>query len=70
MSQESVDVIKAWKDPEYRANLTEEQRASLPTSPAGTAELSEEQLREIAGGTTPWCISAAGGLIVSSRVCG
>ena len=55
---EGVDVIKAWKDPEYRANLTEEQRSVLPTSPAGSAELSEEELKTAAGGTTPTCAYA------------
>ena len=31
-----MDIIRAWKDEEYRLSLTEEQRALLPDNPAGT----------------------------------
>ena len=46
------DVVRAWKDPEYRASLTAEQREALPDCPAGSplAELHEEQLLGIVGG--------------------
>jgi mersacidin/lichenicidin family type 2 lantibiotic len=45
-------IIRAWKDPEFRARLSAEQRASLPDSPAGTpvTELDEEALRDSVGG--------------------
>jgi mersacidin/lichenicidin family type 2 lantibiotic len=45
-----VDVVRAWKDPEYRASLTREQLASLPASPAGSYELDAEVLKQVAGG--------------------
>jgi mersacidin/lichenicidin family type 2 lantibiotic len=45
----SVDIIRAWKDAEYRQSLTAEQRAALPDNPAGLAELSEEELAQVAG---------------------
>jgi len=35
-----LDVIRAWKDEEYRAGLSEEERSLLPENPAGTMELS------------------------------
>jgi len=38
------DVIRAWKDPFYRATLSEEAQASLPQHPAGITELSDDQL--------------------------
>ena len=38
------DVIRAWKDPFYRATLSEEAQASLPQHPAGITELSDAQL--------------------------
>jgi mersacidin/lichenicidin family type 2 lantibiotic len=38
------DVIRAWKDPLYRATLTQEAQASLPRHPAGITELSDDQL--------------------------
>jgi mersacidin/lichenicidin family type 2 lantibiotic len=46
------DVVRAWKDPEYRASLTTEQREALPDCPAGSplAELREEELLGIVGG--------------------
>lgn len=40
-----IDVIRAWKDPIYRATLSEEQLAALPMHPAGVTELSDDQIR-------------------------
>ncbi len=54
-----TDVIRAWKDPVYRASLSEEAQAALPQHPAGLTELSDDQL--MAGGastpvtTAPTC---------------
>ena len=45
------ELIRAWKDPEYRATLSEKQRARLPKHPAGSIELSEQELERIAGGS-------------------
>lgn len=47
-----IDIVRAWKDEEYRSTLSESQRAELPDNPAGLIELSESDLREVAGGTT------------------
>ncbi len=49
----NVDIIRAWKDAEYRASLSPEQLAKLPQNPAGTnilrdAEVNEQDL-EVAG---------------------
>ncbi len=46
------DVIRAWKDPFYRATLSEEAQSSLPQHPAGITELSDDQLRTW-GGSDP-----------------
>jgi mersacidin/lichenicidin family type 2 lantibiotic len=43
-------VIRAWKDEEYRASLTEQERALLPEHPAGINELSDAELEQLAGG--------------------
>ncbi len=48
-----VDVIRAWKDEEYRASLTEAERAQLPAHPAGLIELDDEQMRALVGGFQP-----------------
>ncbi|GCE45972.1 mersacidin/lichenicidin family type 2 lantibiotic [Thermosporothrix hazakensis] len=48
----TFDIIRAWKDTEYRESLTPEQLASLPASPiGGVRELAEEELHEVSGGT-------------------
>ena len=38
------DIIRAWKDPSYRAGLPAPQRAQLPAHPAGAIELPEPTL--------------------------
>jgi mersacidin/lichenicidin family type 2 lantibiotic len=45
-------IIRAWKDPEYRARLSSEERAALPESPSGRAltELEESELLGAVGG--------------------
>ena len=42
MSNEQI--IRAWKDSEYRANLSEAARASLPAHPAGWMEVADSDL--------------------------
>jgi mersacidin/lichenicidin family type 2 lantibiotic len=46
----TLDVIRSWKDEEYRLSLSHEQRARLPDHPAGVIELADEEL-DAAGGT-------------------
>jgi mersacidin/lichenicidin family type 2 lantibiotic len=43
-------IIRAWKDPGYRANLSEEELSALPDHPAGAIELTDEELDEAVGG--------------------
>jgi mersacidin/lichenicidin family type 2 lantibiotic len=45
-----VDVTRAWKDAAYRNSLTAAQRAALPAHPAGSIELTPDDLRDIEGG--------------------
>jgi mersacidin/lichenicidin family type 2 lantibiotic len=47
-------IIRAWKDPTYRAGLSEEQRAALPESPSGKplSELDEGELEDVVGGVS------------------
>ena len=37
----SVDIIRAWKDEEYRQSLSTEELKQLPENPAGLIELSD-----------------------------
>jgi mersacidin/lichenicidin family type 2 lantibiotic len=45
-----IDIKRAWKDAEYRKTLTPEELASLPPNPAGSPEISDEDLNNVAGG--------------------
>jgi mersacidin/lichenicidin family type 2 lantibiotic len=45
-----IDIIRAWKDEEYRNSLSEEQRSQLPENPAGLVELPDADMERIAGG--------------------
>jgi len=43
-------VILAWKDPVYRNSLSEAERSAMPPNPAGTIDLSDEDLGKVSGG--------------------
>jgi mersacidin/lichenicidin family type 2 lantibiotic len=45
-----LEIIRAWKDEEYRLSLSEEQRAQLPENPAGLIELTDAELDAAVGG--------------------
>ncbi len=46
----NIDIIRAWKDENYRNSLSDEQRFQLPPNPAGIIDLSEEEMESIVGG--------------------
>jgi len=46
------DIIRAWKDAEYRASLSEAERAMLPDHPAGLIELTDSEMAMVAGGAS------------------
>jgi mersacidin/lichenicidin family type 2 lantibiotic len=45
-----IDIIRAWKDPEYRDSLSAEEKAQLPEHPAGLIELDDDDMSSFAGG--------------------
>ena len=49
----NIDIIRAWKDEEYRNSLTDEQRSQLPENPAGIVELSNDEMESLKGGRFP-----------------
>jgi mersacidin/lichenicidin family type 2 lantibiotic len=60
-----LDIIRAWKDKTYRNSLNADQLAQLPENPAGAIELTDDELGNVDGGTTPsiiiisaWSVSA------------
>ena len=46
-----LDVIRSWKDAEYRSTLSDRDRAMLPENPAGSMVLSDSDLDSVAGGS-------------------
>ena len=60
----SRDIIRAWKDPEYRLSLSAAEQAWLPDHPAGTIELTEAELAVVAGG-----LRGAGTITVRGEIC-
>ena len=43
------DIVRAWKDVEYRESLNVEELEQLPEHPAGIIELSDDNLKSIVG---------------------
>lgn len=43
------DIVRAWKDEDYRQSLSEEQRSLLPANPAGEIELTDAELQDAFG---------------------
>lgn len=56
------DIIRAWKDEEYRRSLSEAERSALPAHPAGLVVIADAELDHVAGGTyTTNCTQWSGG---------
>ena len=55
-----LDVVRAWKDEEYRLGLSEAERSMLPANPAGLMEISDSELGAVGGGLGPGGISFFG----------
>jgi mersacidin/lichenicidin family type 2 lantibiotic len=47
---QQTEIIRAWKDAEFRAELSPEECALLPENPAGLIELTDEALESVVGG--------------------
>lgn len=45
-------VVRAWKDPSFRASLTAEELLALPPHPSGAGANEEEGLKGVVGGFT------------------
>jgi mersacidin/lichenicidin family type 2 lantibiotic len=43
------DIIRAWKDEDFRLSLSAADRALLPDNPAGAIELTDAQLERVGG---------------------
>ena len=57
------NIIRAWKDAAWRNTLSAAERAALPQNPAGSVEISDEDLGKVAGGRpalSEWCPTFTG----------
>jgi mersacidin/lichenicidin family type 2 lantibiotic len=66
MSNENI--IRAWKDEEYRNGLSKEELSQLPENPAELIELTDEDLEKISGGG-PYLPSPSVGSACHTRGC-
>ena len=48
-----LDIIRAWRDPDYRRSLTQAERAQLPEHPAGLVELDDIDLESVVAAKGP-----------------
>lgn len=48
----SKEIIRFWKEENYRLGMTEAERATFPDNPAGKVDLSDHDLQGVAGGST------------------
>jgi mersacidin/lichenicidin family type 2 lantibiotic len=55
IAMRKIDLVRAFRDEDYFLSLTATERASLPAHPAAMIEVSEEELRAVAGATTEAC---------------
>jgi mersacidin/lichenicidin family type 2 lantibiotic len=67
-NQMNIDIVRAWKDAEYRESLSDEELALLPRHPLGTVELSEEDLNHVVGGGAS-DLRNKNGFILSCLIC-
>ena len=54
----NVNIVRAWKDAEYRNSLSAEEQALLPEHPAGAIELADADLEQIQGADTQMVLTA------------
>ncbi len=53
------EIVRSWKDEDYRLSLNSEELALMPGNPAGLIELTDEELVGVDGGSTPICFFSA-----------
>lgn len=64
-----VDVIRAWKDEDYRLSLSAAEQAVLPENPAGIIDLSDTELAGVAGGYEDMLFEAASERMLTLGCC-
>ena len=64
-----IDLARAFRDEDYYLSLSAAERASLPAHPAAMIEVSEDELRAVAGATTEACTVSGWCSPCPRRVC-
>jgi len=63
------NVIRAWKDEEYRLSLSDAERALIPENPAGIVELADSDLDAASGGGAgPWSVTGTCCTVLTGRI--
>jgi mersacidin/lichenicidin family type 2 lantibiotic len=67
-----MNIARAWKDPEYRATLSDDELAAMPEHPCGPVELGDEALALVAGARTEglYTLGCCGGFTAKTTACG
>ncbi|HKQ78665.1 MAG TPA: mersacidin/lichenicidin family type 2 lantibiotic [Blastocatellia bacterium] len=52
----SEDIVRSWKDEDYRLSLSNAEQSLLPDHPAGLIELTDAELNGVDGGTDCWSL--------------
>ncbi len=50
----SIEIVRGWKDEDYRLSLSNAEQALLPDHPAGLIELTDADLNGVDGGSDEW----------------
>lgn len=74
----SFDIVRSWKDPRYRRNLSDQQLQTLPEHPAGAAMLTVRELKAASGlidseddfGVLTTSFDCTSPTFLNSRMCG
>lgn len=66
----TIDIVRAWKDAEYRESLSDEELALVPENPVGEVELTDEDLLNVTGGApAQFSLCSALSVCVNSVIC-
>lgn len=57
---ESSEIVRAWRDREFRESLPQETQDALPEAPANASSMSDAELEQAAGAFTPGAALAVG----------
>jgi mersacidin/lichenicidin family type 2 lantibiotic len=68
MSKEEK-IVRAWKDPEFRAALGPDEKKDVPENPAGDSEKADEDLEKVSGGSI-FPIGSGGYICTLTTECG